>query len=78
MPSMYQGSFNLKDLKTSDLPEEVDAVMDAYMDNTLRGVVIDFRTGNVMINCNSNGMATTILIVKETNKCIYSLVFNAA
>jgi hypothetical protein len=79
MSNTHQGSFNLKDVKeTSSLPEEVDAVMSAYLDNTLKGVLIDFKTGNVMINTFSNGMETTIYIVKKTNKCIYSLVFNAA
>jgi len=75
----YQGIFNLKDLKkNNNLPEEIDAVMSAYLDNALNGVLIDFFTGDVMINTESNGMMSTIFISKKTNKCIYSLVFKAA
>ena len=79
MQSLCQGSFELKDIKgKNDLPDEVDAIMNAYLDNTLMGILIDFFTGDVMINNCSNGMNTTIFIIKKTNKCIYSLIFKAA
>lgn len=77
--SQHQGSFFLKDFKKeSNLPEEIDSIMSAYLDGTLKGVVVDFFTRDIMIRNSSNGMSSTILIVKKTNKCIYSLTFNAA
>ena len=74
----YQGLIDMTQYDASNIPDEIDGIICAYLDNTMSGVVIDFKTGDAMINHSTADLKATLLFIKKTKKCIYSLTLGAA
>jgi hypothetical protein len=73
-----QGIVDFKDISKESTPKELKEVMSLYYDNRLKGTIIDFYTGNTMINHSDKENVISICLVKNSNKCIYSVIKKSA